>query len=305
MKTLKIQDTLRPKSIGRLNNLPLDEKLVFSSGIGINPVLKEIPVRYLSYLLPIISCIQKYRNAIGQIYIADQAAIRFGIEDSIVVGNVKLIRELTIGFITEMFPDLIGQISVSKERNECDNGTKKRREDLITQLVDILLQSNDTAILKFARNRANGDIRAPLRYMAEHSLYMRDKLFDDNRLFLIDNPDGLEDARVVMIGGPAEEIFYQARRTLMRTLNTLNSQKNVQLFTDIGRLPPYYRKFMENIVGTKMQDDDVSIFLEKLDKQLQYDYLMLIITCSGNPDYDIIKRRNQGFTKLDYQLLQD
>ncbi len=305
MKTLNVEDTLRPKSVGRLNNLPLDEKLVFSSGIGINPAPKEIPIRYLSYLLPLISCTQKYRNAIGQIYTADQAAIRLGIENSSVSENVRLIRNFTIGFVAEMFPDLVDKITISEEKSEFDNDIKELIEDTIKKLVDILMKSNDSAILKFAKNRANGDIRMPLRYMAEHSLYMRDNLFDDDRLFLIDNPDGFKDSRVVMIGGSAEEIFYQTRKTIMRALDTLNNQRNIQLFTDIGRLPPYYRKFMENVVGEEIKEDNVRVFLEKLDKQLAYDYLMLIIACSENQDYKIIKRRKVGFTELDYQSLQN
>jgi hypothetical protein len=55
--------------------------------------------------------------------------------------------------------------------------------------------------MTFARNRKNGgDIRTPLQYMAEHTLYMRDKVVDDPSVFLIQNPKGYETSKVVMIG---------------------------------------------------------------------------------------------------------
>jgi len=305
MSILKVNDMIRPKSLNRINGLPLDSNLVFSSGIWISSSFREIPIRYLSYLLPIISCTQKYSNSIGQIYTADQAAIRMGVDKDVVSENVKLIRELTSGFIAEMFPELKDRIVVCEEKNKCDDGVLKTREDLINQLVDILLQCGDGAILRFANNRSKWDIRSSLRYMAEHSLYMRDNVTDDSRLFLINSPLGFDDSQVVMIWWPAEEIFYKTRKVLMKALNRLDGQINVQLFTDIGKLPPYYRKCMESVVGKRVEDLDVRVFLEKLDSQLIYDYLMLIIACSENPNYYIVKKQKIDLNDQDYQLLQN
>lgn len=308
MTILNIQDTLSTKSTVALKDLILDEQAIFSSGIGINPT-PEIPIRYLAYILPMISCVQQYSNAMGQIYTADQGAIRLGIEKTIVEKNVTLLREFTNAFISTMFPEIESKIIISEEKKSCGPDIQAIREQFITRCIEILQIQNDPQIINFARNRANANESSPLRYMVEHSLYARDTLFNTtsymNDIYLVENPKGFENSRIVMIGGPAEKIFYKTRQAIIKVLGALCEQKNIQLFTDIGRLPPYYRKYEETIVGNQIKEDYVADFIEGINRELQYDYLILIIACAQAPDFTIIKRRKSGFTKNDLEVLQN
>jgi hypothetical protein len=68
-------------------------------------------------------------------------------------------------------------------------------------------------------------------------------------------------------------------------MDILDNKNNLQLFSDIGRLPPYYKKFNEKIIGDKIQENKVEDFIEKINNELQYDYIMLFIACSSQPDF--------------------
>ncbi|MBD3338925.1 MAG: hypothetical protein GF353_07445 [Candidatus Lokiarchaeota archaeon] len=306
MNQISTENTLRRKSRNRLNNEPSDGEIVFSSGIGVNHE-PEVPVRFLSYLLPIISAVQAQRRSIGQVYIADKGAVRIGQNPETVEQNTRLTENLTRAFIEEFFPELDEKIVTAREKDETKEAEEvvNSRRQLISRMIDIILKHKKPAIMRFAERRQNGgDIRTPLKYMVEHGLYMRDPVTDDQRLFLVENPPGFENSKIAMIGGPSEEIFYEVRRKIMREMGVLGQQPNLQLFSDIGGLPPYYSKKSDIVIGQSIEKYDVKNFLDGLNRQLQYDYLILIISCTENPDFDIMTKEESEYTDKDYQTLQ-
>lgn len=289
------------------NRRLLNEKIVFSTGVGINPE-PEIPIRFLSYVTPIFLLAEEYRMSIGQIYTADQASIRMWYNAKIIEWNTLLLKDLISWFTQEFYPDIEDRITVSFERKEQDESSVilESRKKLISEMIDIILRVNDPVIMSFAEKRKNGhNIRVSLQYMAEHCLYMRDAVTNYDELFLIWNPLWFESAMIAMVGWPAEEIFYRVRRSIMTEMNVFDKQRNMQLFTNVWRLPPYYRKFMENIIGDHINESSVNVFLSNINPELQYDYLILLLSCTKNPDYSLLSRRKSWFTKFDYEILQE
>ncbi len=278
-------------------NLRRNEKYVFSSGIWINPEL-GIPIRFLSYLLPVLEAKSEFNNSIWQIYFADKMAIKIWIETKIVEKNLWLYKELALGFIEEFYPENKWKIIFNEEKIFSEKELIKQ-EELVKEMIFILIESNDSQINNFAQKRW----KKAFEYMAKHSLYMRDNVVKDKKLFLIDNPKWFEKSDVVMIWWPAEKIFYKARKILENNLWKPNW--NLQLFTDIWRLPPYYSKFMENLFWTEIKENNVEDFLKNLNKEFQYDYLMLLIACSSAKNYSLIKKRKKWFNSEDFDILEE
>lgn len=276
--------------------LKKQEKYVFSSWIWINPEL-GVPVRYLSYLLPIIESLNQYKNSVWQIYFADKTAIDLGIKSEIVTENLKQYKELASWFVEEFYPKDKWKKILTDEK-VIDKEKIITQENLIKEMIKIIVSENDSQINNFAEKRW----KKALEYMVKHSLYMRDNVSKDEDLFLIDNPEWFENEKVVMIWWPAEKIFYKVRQILVNNLGKPNW--NLQLFTDIWRLPPYYSKFMENVFWEKIKQNSFVEFSENINKELLYDYLMLIISCSSSQDYSIIKRRKK-FNEDDFELLEE
>ena len=306
MKTLE-KNTLPPepffpkKEMQNITDSDLEKSdILFSTGVGINQV-EETPVRLATYLLPMIAFLQKHKNSLGQLYFADQAAIKLGQNSEIVKRNTDAIERFINAFLIEFFEDVKDDFVISHEKND----KNPERQNLLNELISILKQSGDTSILNFANKRINGSksIDTPLGYIAEHSLFMRDPITENDDLFLIDNPKQID--LLVMIGGPAEKLFCKARNIICEAREKIEKDfERKQVITDIGRRPPYYRFANEPILEENLSEECVQTFLKGLNKELVKDYIFLLASLSKEKDFTIIKRRkklNQG----DLEILQN
>lgn len=303
-----IQSMLRRKSIGHLKEVGPDRSnVLFATGLGINQEPK-IPVRLASYLVPIITAVSEYPGTRGQFYLADKAAVRLGQEPEIVRANSQLMRAYINSFIELYQPGTRKVIDVSIERDGL-NSVDERRVELVNKMVDILLETRDRALFTFAENRQKEgqDIRVPLSYMAEHTLFMRDAVTEDDDLFLVDSPADYPLDTLAMIGGPAEDIFFKARKKILSSLSQrgplANGFNRIQLFSDIGRIPPYYARFDEPTVESGIPYRSAKELLSEIDPNLRTDYLMLLISLSKGKDFSMKSRRNE-LTEVDYESLQ-
>lgn len=301
---------LKPKSADALRKKE-GKKILFSTGLGVNKA-PGLPVRFGAYLMPLIDAVRSQVASRGQFYIADQAALRIGQSPEMVERNVESTQQYVRTLVETCFPEISGRIDISREKREEAPEILERRKQLRSQLIKVLLESGDKPIIDFAKNRVapedpNG-ILTPMGYMAEHGLFMRDQITDDKSLFLIENPD-FEFEIFAMIGGPAEEIFYKARTIILRKLKREDQNKNnLQLFTDIGRLPPYYsRKQGEPMIGEELGEKSAKDLLERVSKEMPElftDYFYLIAYLAGIEDLrEFSKIRNQ-LTVPDYERLQ-
>lgn len=274
-----------------------DWKYVFSSWVWINPEA-WVPIRYLSYLLPVIEATKGFSSSVWQIYFADKVWIDLWIPSEIITQNLKEYKDLANWFVEEFYPDISKKIILTDEKNFQVDPKLANQNILVKEMIKKIIEQNDSQINNFVERRWD----KALEYMVKHSLYMRDSVTEDKGLFLIDNPKWFENSDVVMIWWPAEKIFYKVRQILVN--NLWQNNWNLQLFTDIGRLPPYYSKFMEKIFWENISEDSVIKYLESINKELKYDYIILLISCSSSQDYSIIKRRKK-FNKDDFELLQE
>jgi hypothetical protein len=128
---------------------------------------------------------------------------------------------------------------------------------------------------------------------------------EDSKLFLVENPSGFELEKIVMIGGPAEEIFYRARQIILSQRRKIDlSFGNLQVFSKIGRVPPYYSSFKEPTIQTSIKETNVKCFLNKLDKQILSDYLRLLTFAAEEAPDGCLTRKKSGLLPEDYRILQ-
>lgn len=145
----------------------------------------------------------------------------------------------------------------------------------------------DEQISRFAESR-DGD--NSMLYMAAHCLYMWDPLDIDPGKFIVDRSQTPE--RLLMIGGPAEKIFYKARQILIGKYPT-TLRETTQSFTEIGRMPPYYPAEGDLILGDRKRPTlDEVLAIENPD--VRRDLLYLLIGLSEEVDFSDLKRISKG-----------
>lgn len=289
------------KSLDILSTQKPEAKILFCTGLGVN-ALPEIPVRLFSYLLPLLAAVRTFQNSRGQFYIADQAALRIGYDPHVVQKNVKVLQKIIRAFINRFYPDITNRISITREkRSDESEDVKEERQALIEQFIHDMLEEQQTSILRFARKRGQDTtLKTALQYMVEHALFMRDPVTHDPRLFLINNPDDFLFETIAMIGGPSEKIFYKVRKILIKKHYAPHQRvDHLQLFTHIGRIPPYYSRFDEPILFDGIGAyHDVEQFLSQIHPELLSDYTVLSYSLSQVPTLTLkIKSKSQ--------LLQD
>ena len=204
MNVMNLQHLLQRKSFDDISEKNSDSKILFCTGIGVNSK-PEIPIRFFTYLLPLVSAVHMFEESQGQFYIADQAAIRIGYDPEIVRHNAGMMLRAIREFVGTFFPHIAARIHVTYEKKSEDEPSfvKKQRQNLTEQLISDLLETQDPTILRFARKKSQTTtVRRSLRYMAEHTLFMRDPITTDEQLFLVENPDNFKFETLAMIGGP-------------------------------------------------------------------------------------------------------
>lgn len=295
------------KSLNILSTQKPEAKILFCSGLGVN-AQPEIPMRVFSYLLPLLVAVQTFQNSRGQIYLADQAALRLGYDPHIVQKNVERLQRAIRAFITTFYPDITNRLSITCEKHHDESqDVKEKRQALIEQFMQDVLEEQHASILRFARKRGQKTtMKTALQYMVEHALFMRDPVTHDPRLFLINNPDNFFFETFAMIGGPSEKIFYDVRKILIKKHYTPHQRVvHLQLFTPIGRIPPYYSRFGEPSLfdGTGVCHD-VEQFLSQIHPELYSDYAILFYSLSHVPTLTMKVKRKKQCIKYDMNTLQ-
>lgn len=276
------------------------KRVLFSTGMSAD-VTPGVPVRILAYLMPLLSAMQSRENTRGQFYFADRAQMRLGEDPAIIEDNVQLVSEYIRQFIKAFYAKTEGDVLISRERED-----SAERRQLVQELVDTLIQENNRAIITFAEKRIKEGqtIRNPLAYMAEHALFMREPVTDDENLFLIDNPPDFDLDALAMVGGPAEEIFFNVRKIIGASRGDIQkTYDRIQLFGKIGNRPPYFKCFGEPVIESGIDEPDVKTFLEKVSPELFKDFLYLLTALSDSKDYTIIERR-KCFGEKDFASLK-
>jgi hypothetical protein len=157
-------------------------------------------------------------------------------------------RKLLKAYVRSYYPQLVSRVRILEDAPLGQDAE---------EVISLLFEHAQTVALKnlqisqFIAKRG-GD--SALRYMLEHVLYMRDPVLlngKSNQALLV--PDMTTDTdHVIMIGGPAEKIFWQLRQGILELCGSHSEWKSHQFFTALGDPPTYHMQVGEPIIGDKL-----------------------------------------------------
>lgn len=217
-----------------------DKTIVVSTGFGVRDAL---PLRFLAYCIPAIHLLKQLpQSATIEFYIALHGVLRANPTlQPTAPGLADTMRELITSYTRRFHPEQSGQVTTLIDRYISTY-------DTVHQLMDRLapyawqLYEKDQPLRNFADKRGGSPA---LRYMAEHALYMRDPLIGWNPSWLLVEAMQTDMNHIIMIGGPAEKIFFRVRQHLMEHMGCHNKWQSHQFFTPIGEPPTYHPQACE------------------------------------------------------------
>jgi hypothetical protein len=274
-----------------IREIRLEEKTVLAMGFGVTD--QGVPLRFLSYIVPVLHLLRQMgTNTIAEFYFALEGVLRVnGLAEKTTRNNSAIMAGLIRSYVSTFYPDLVGRIVILFDRRVEAGSTLERRIAKIAKIIQQLTTS-DESLARFAKTRG-GD--TAFGYMAEHLLYMRDPLaalLPPEEHLLV--PGMISDMdHVIMIGGPAEKIFYRVRLAVSTGLDQHESWKSHQLFTQVGSPPTYHPQPNEPLWG-EIHDlpQDVYKLLKIIIDRIEWDeygtqkaairdLIVLLIDCAG------------------------
>lgn len=271
-------------------------KVLISTGFGCDPTYLH-NVRLLAYLVPAIEMAKglKERGVESvriEYYFAQHFVAWLRGEGQRVGLWTDTAMALLRGYLASFYPDVDTHVLR-------DRPLLPEEEDIIDEMACYLQKRATREVKEFANKR--GGFPA-LRYMAAHAMYMWDPL-----QILAGRPSlrqgGIEAFdSVIMIGGRAEKIFYEARQTLMG-FGTHSRWESRQLFTNIGRGVPCYHHTAEEPVVSRDLPKDFLDLLSGMDKNIRRDLTFLMVNSLGDGRYERVDRVG-GFPSADQVSLQ-
>ncbi len=257
------------------------------TGFGLD---SELPVRIGAYALPALQQAENSFLAETEFYIARAFAQNLnGLPTEIAERNTQLLQEYISLLRCNL--NLATQPIWLREANPYSDDRLK----LLRSLAEILKANGSERITRFATSRDGDD---SLTYMAAHALYMWDVLDVDQNQFIIER--STTPKSLLMIGGPAEKIFYEARQTLIGNYPTVSDRKATQGFSEIGRRPPYYPIENELIFGFRQQLELKDV-LAIANPDVLRDTLFLLISLSEGLNFADISKIKKGKLTPDEQ----
>ena len=261
----------------------LNGRTIIVTGFGCDPNC-EVPVRLPAYIIPALALLREMTDdnakADVELYFAENYSALLlgqGFEPFVADFADRAVRYLE-AYVANFHPN----VSVRILR---DRPILAEEWLVIDEMASYLSEHGGDRVKQFAERRGG---REALKYMASHAWYMRDPLSKliGRRPLQVDGAENWDE--VIMVGGAAEEIFYEARCVLAR-MGKHSRWRSHQLFTPIGRRPTYYRVEGEPILGDNLCtfEDFISV-----SKEIHRDILYLLADASGEADYSIVERRN-------------
>jgi hypothetical protein len=281
-----------------VQGMAVNEKIVISQGFGVG-YKKGLPLRFLSYMIPVLHLLKQLpQSATAEIYFAFRGGMRANGEEvpsemallylwSRLVGRTS---GLMLHYIDRFHPALANRVTVIDDFLGDVYPT-----DVITQLTESVqaLYNEDTALRNFVDKRGGTEA---LRYMVEHSLYMRDPLLPlkGRTDWMLVPKMRLDIDHLVMVGGPAERIFHKVRQHLCRTIGIHSNWTSYQLWTPIGDPPTYNYQPNEPIWGRFYANVEEILGLYLTTPRasrvnLIRDFLILLADASGTEDFRVAK----------------
>lgn len=284
------------------------QKVVLAQGFGVQD--KDMPVRILAYIVPVLNILKQMpATATAEFYLAVEGVLRANreLDRNKVWNNALITKDLIRSYVANIHPQLIGQIKILLDRSIDENSLLNRViMSLTNQSYEVY--RDDQVIRNFADKR--GGYHA-LRYMVEHMFYMRDPIAIDGGnfkdFFLVPEMNDSMD-HVIMIGWPAEKIFYRFRQKLLSLLDTHSEWYAHQMFTTVGDTPTYHAQKGEPLwqeLPAISEDVNEMIYgtYHKvtneygINKSIINDLLILLADAAGHVDFSQIANQQKNILK--------
>lgn len=286
-----------------IRSIGADDKVVVSQGLGAPKDPYEMPLRVLAYVVPVLHLLKQLpRSAIAEIYIAAWGTIRANQMTSldsisrILSAGVEM-RGLIEAYVRAVHSDLEPQV-----RTMMDERPSLGSERAVAALEGYgqELCSTDESVKNFVMKRGG---QSAMRYMVEHALYMREPLasLEGNNWLLVPGMS-LDMKHLIMVGGPAEKVFYKMRQRLRDKAGIHNRWTPHQLWTSIGDPPTYSRQPGEPLwpplddLNRELRDYS-RVVNSNSPTNLIRDFLVLLADAASQKDFrvkDIARRIAQG-----------
>jgi len=269
-------------SIGNtIRSLSPTEKMVIAQGYGVSA---QVPTRFLAYAVPVLRLASQFpQTTTIEFYFATHGVFRANGNHYFESGETM--RVLLTAYITTFYPQLSSQVRILE-----DAPLKNDAREAINLLFEYakIVVANNPQISQFITKRG-GD--SALMYMLEHILYMRDPILVNgrpNQILLVPEMS-TNNKHVIMIGGPAEKIFYQLRQGVLELSGSHAQWKSYQFFTPLGDPPTYHTQVGEPVIGDTLPGHvrELLDYLYQLkndwgkQKNLVRDYVTLLQDCAG------------------------
>lgn len=196
---------------------------IYCMGLGVGSM--RVPVRVMGYPILAYELLQNQDRKL-EMYMADEFNALLTGESSDTEPTKSIIQTSIIAFVENFRPELQDRV-----RFVPTTGLSDERNGWIDTFTEVI--QSDRQVQEFA-DRYNG--RESIRYLAAHSLYMRDPLNIPPSAYLVEKP---EEIGVTMIGGPQEKITKYTRQLIYEAFGDKRTPLN-SITTNYGRIPPYY-----------------------------------------------------------------
>ena len=255
------------------------EKVVIAQGYGANA---QVPRRFLAYAVPVLRLAsQMSEKTAVEFYFATHGVYRANGE--YYNESLSLMRNELSWFVNKFYPKLNDRVSILEDIPLSD-----KVKDLITVLFPLARKVIDvnSSIKQFVLNRGGDNA---LLYMLEHLLYMRDPILVDGKVNteLLVPQMAIDSRHVIMIGGPAEKVFWKFRQEMLNVCGSHTEWKSYQFFTQIGDPPTYHVHSGEPVMDGSSLDNELFSSLRRIpsefskQKNLIRDYSVLLQEFAG------------------------
>lgn len=222
-------------------------EICLAQGYGLN---QNVPIRLLAYPIPVMRLWTQLGNPVVNLYIAKHGVERANSQNY--QNSCDLVKKVLEKYVKTFYQTEIEVL--------IDSDLSPALINVIENLMPSALEiyQSDEQIRAFADKR--GGMNA-IRYMVEHIFYMRDSIDIPNmRECLLVKEMSLNHQHIIMIGGPAEKIFYRFRQQIIERVGFHEQWKSTQLFTQIGDPPTYHCYENEPVFGCVLPDDVDGLF---------------------------------------------
>ncbi len=261
------------------------KRIVIAQGYG---AATQVPRRFLAYAIPVLRLAsQLSEKTTIEFYFATHGVKRANgkfYQDSL----SKMIDELA-WLVQSYYPKIASRVRILE-----DAPLTVEVERVVNALLPSaqLVTERQPQIAQFVKNKGG---EGALRYMLEHLIYMRDPFLvngQPNSELLVPGMATTYD-HVIMIGGPAEKVFWHFRLAMLAECGLHNGWKSHQLFTPIGDPPTYHVHPGEPVVDGSRLDYNLLTHLKNLpsefskQKNLIRDYSILWQEFAGTQTFKL------------------